>query len=230
MSNPTDSPGSLVELTDGAVEWRFEKAFLESTWTCTWGRGCLGILDSPAPELEQGCCSIGAEFDDAQDAMTVAAYAATLDPARWQFHDAVDGDDVFGDATRTNTKVVDGACIFLNRVGFAGGSGCALHLAALAADESPIDWKPSVCWQLPIHVDWRPLPDGRESATVRRWSRADWGAQGTTMAWCCTEGTDAYVGDRPVIDSLADELTAIVGDAVMVELRRRLGGDSDSSD
>jgi hypothetical protein len=30
------------------------------------------------------------------------------------------------------------------------------------------------------------------------------------------------VGDVPVIDSLADEIEAIVGDEVMVELRRRL--------
>jgi hypothetical protein len=224
MTNPTDPAGELIEITAGAVDWRFEKAFLQSKWTCIWGRGCVGILDVPAPELQQGCCSIGAELADLEDAMTVAAYAATLDPARWQFHDAVDDDDVFSDATRTNTKLVDGACIFLNRPGFAGGPGCALHLAALAAGESPIDWKPSVCWQLPIHVEWRPLPDGRESATVRRWSRADWGEEGQTMAWCCTEGDVAYVGDRPVIDSLADELTAIVGDEVMVELRRRVDG------
>ena len=42
------------------------------------------------------------------------------------------------------------------------------------------------------------------------------------MAWCCTEGDRAYVGDRPVIDSLADELDDMVGSAVFVELRRRL--------
>jgi len=42
------------------------------------------------------------------------------------------------------------------------------------------------------------------------------------MAWCCTEGSDAYVGDQRVIDSLADELTAIAGQAVLVELRQRL--------
>ena len=44
------------------------------------------------------------------------------------------------------------------------------------------------------------------------------------MAWCCTEGDRAYVGDRPVVESLADELEAIAGRAVYVELRRRLGG------
>ncbi len=224
MTVPPERADELIEIADGAVDWRFDTAFLQSNWTCIWGRGCLGILDEPAPELQQGCCSIGAELSDVEDAMTVSAYAATLSAAVWQFHDAVDEDDVFSDATRTNTKLVAGACIFLNRPGFAGGPGCALHLAALAAGESPIDWKPSVCSQLPIRVDWTPLPDGREAATVRRWRRADWGTEGDTMAWCCTEEDTAYVGDRPVIDSLADELATITGVPVMVELRRRIGG------
>ena len=187
MTNSPDAVGGSIEIVDGSIDWHFETAFLRSNWTCIWGRGCLGILDHPTPELQQGCCSIGAELDGADDAMTVSASAAFLAPTVWQFRDAVDADGVFSDATHTNTKVVEGACIFLNRPGFAGGAGCALHLAALAAGESPIDWKPSVCSQLPIHVDWRPLPDGRESATVRRWSRADWGSEGETMAWCCTE-------------------------------------------
>jgi hypothetical protein len=224
MAIPPEPTGDFVEISTGAVDWRFERAFLQSNWTCIWGRGCLGILDEPAPELQQGCCSIGAVLDGVDDAMTVSAYAATLDRAVWQFHDAVDDDDVFSDATRTHTKLVEGACIFLNRPGFDGGAGCALHLAALAAGESPIEWKPSVCSQLPIHVDWRPLDDGREGATVRRWSRADWGAEGETMAWCCTEEAETYVGDRAVIDSLADELAVIAGDEVVVELRRRVGG------
>ena len=42
------------------------------------------------------------------------------------------------------------------------------------------------------------------------------------MAWCCTEEPDAYVGEGRVIDTLAAELTAVVGKAVMVELRRKL--------
>jgi len=79
-----------------------------------------------------------------------------------------------------------------------------------------------VCWQLPVKVDWELRPDDVEVASVRRWSRADWGAEGNTMAWCCTEGDEAYVGERPVIDSLGDELEAIVGTPVMLELRRRL--------
>ena len=45
------------------------------------------------------------------------------------------------------------ACIFLNRPGFEGGAGCALHIAALEAGERPMDWKPSVCWQVPIRLE-----------------------------------------------------------------------------
>ncbi len=213
----------FVEVPDGDTLWRFERGFLESNWTCIWGKGCLGILDHPAEHLQQGCCSVGAELADPEEAMTVSALAATLPHELWQHHDAVDANDVFSSPERNNTKVVDGACIFLNRPGFAGGAGCALHLAAEAAGESPTDWKPSVCWQLPVRVQWEMQPDGIEHATVRRWSRADWGDEGTTMAWCCTEGDRAYVGEAPVIDSLATELAGITGDTVYVQLRQRLG-------
>lgn len=210
------------EIRDRDVTWRFDRSFLTSNWTCIWGRGCKGILDEPAEELNQGCCSIGAELTDEDEAMTVSALAATLDPEIFQHHAAIDDDDVFSDATRTNTKVVDGACIFLNRPGFAGGEGCALHLAALRSGESPIAWKPSVCWQLPIKVDWEPQPDGTEIATLRGWQRRDWGEEGRTMHWCCTEGPEAYIGERPVFESLADELDAVMGTTAFVELRRRL--------
>jgi hypothetical protein len=221
-SRVTGQPGGNEEIVDGGVTWRFDRRFLTSNWTCIWGRGCKGILDEPAEHLNQNCCSIGAEMADPEEAMTVSALAATLEQDLFQCHRAIDADDVFSDSTRTNTKVVDGACIFFNRPGFAGGEGCALHLAALRAGESPIDWKPSVCWQLPIKVDWEQVDDGTEIATVRGWQRGDWGDDGDTMHWCCTEGPEAYVGGRTVVESLADELSAVVGNEVYVELRRRL--------
>ncbi len=215
----------VVEVVDGEVCWRFERSFLTSNWTCLWGRGCVGILDRPAPELGQGCCSVGAELDGDDEANLVSALAATLDPARFEHHrDAATG-GLFADGSRRATRVVDGACIFLNRPGYAGGAGCALHLAALDMGDSPVGLKPSVCWQLPVRVDWQERPDGREIATVRRWTRADWGDEGETMAWCCTEGPEAYVGESLVVDSLGEVLAEIAGPAVYVELRRRLGAD-----
>ena len=100
---------------------------------------------------------------------------------------------------------------------------------AVAAGESPTDWKPSVCWQLPLKVD---RSDDGTQATLRRWTRADWGPGGESMAWCCTEqppdAVSAFVGDRPVIDELAEEVNALVGpevtDAVRVEIGRRATG------
>ncbi len=214
----------IEEIDDGHTVWRFERAFLTSNWTCIWGRGCLGILDVPAEHLQQGCCSVGAELTDVDEAMLIDALGASLPADLFEHRDDAAADGVFSDETRTNTRVVDGACIFLNRPGFAGGAGCALHLAALRDGESPTDWKPSVCWQLPVKVDWAPTDDGRETATVRGWTRADWGAEGETMAWCCTEGERAYVGDVPVLESLGAELAELAGAEVVVELRRRLDG------
>lgn len=230
----------FVDPVDG-VRWRVDLSFLESNWTCTWGNGCSGILDEPAEHLQQGCCSVGAELLDDEEARTVAALGLSLNPERFQFHtEALDG-GVFAEASRRSTRVVDGACIFLNRPGFAGGAGCALHLGAVDDGERPMDWKPSVCWQLPLkvetgdpaapgcHDDGSPIP----VRTLRRWHRSDWGGGGTTMAWCCTErdgqpatatssAASAYVGDRPVAHSLFDEIVGLVGPDVAVRIRSRV--------
>ncbi len=229
----------LIEITHSATVWRFEREFLESNWVCLYGNGCHGILAEPTSELNQGCCSLGAHFGDGpaglQEAMTVAAYASVLDARQWQFHGVAHADaaetaviGIFRDDERSHTRVVDGACIFLNRPGFSGGEGCALHIAAVEADESPTEWKPSVCWQLPLRIDWEEIDAATEAATVRRWTRGDWGEHGTTMAWCCTEradGGEAYSGAERVIDSMRDSLTAIAGEEVYVELRHRLSND-----
>lgn len=235
-----DDDHTFIEIDRGDTVWRFERDFLTSNWTCLYGNGCKGILTTPAEELNQGCCSLGAHFGDGEpgrnEAMQVAAYASMLTPEQFQYHAAAhetdgpsgDIDGIFGDDDRTHTRVVDGACIFLNRPGFAGGEGCALHLAALAFDESPTEWKPSVCWQLPLRIDWQEIDGDSESATVRRWTRSDWSEHGETMAWCCTErsdGGEAYSGDAPVVDSLRHELVALAGDEVYVELRSRLSAD-----
>jgi len=214
----------VEEIVDGSTVWRFDRAFLSSRWSCIWGRGCLGILDQPAEHLGQGCCSVGAELADEDEARLLSALAACLAPERFEHHAEAAAGGIFRDEQRNATRVVDGACVFLNRPGFTGGAGCALHLAAVDAAEPPREWKPSVCWQLPIRVDWAEREGGGEVATVRPWSRADWGEEGETMAWCCTEGERAYVGDRPVVESLGEELEAIVGTPVSIELRRRLGG------
>jgi hypothetical protein len=210
------------EVDAGDTVWRFDRDFLASNWTCIWGKGCKGINATADESLGHGCCSLGAELDGIDEARDLSAAAATIPAHLFQFHAEANSGTVFADESYSATRVVDGACIFHNRNGFAGGEGCALHLAAEYFDESPTDWKPSVCWQLPIKVDWEMREDNVEIATVRRWSRADWGDHGTKMAWCCTEGSDAYVGESSVIDSLSHELSGIVGTEVFVQLRNRL--------
>ena len=129
---------------------------------------------------------------------------------------------MFGDESRSSTRVVDGACIFLNRPASLAAPAARCTSRPSTSASRPIDWKPSVCWQLPIKVDWEAGEGDTEVATVRRWERRDWGAEGETMAWCCTEGDRAYVGEERVIDSLAEELEADRRPDVYVELRRRL--------
>ena len=213
---------NFEEVDAGETLWRFDRDFLTSNWSCIWGKGCKGITETADETRGHGCCSLGAELDGVDEARNLSAAAATIPDHLFQFHtEAIEG-TVFADESYSATRVIDGACIFHNRNGFAGGEGCALHLAAEYFDESPVDWKPSVCWQLPIKVDWEMREDNVEVATVRRWSRADWGDHGTKMAWCCTEGTDAYVGNSSVLDSLSDELSEIVGTEVFLQLRNRL--------
>lgn len=217
MRNPAAGQNSIVDPGDG-TRWRFDEDFLASNWTCIWGRGCVGIGDTPAEHLGHGCCSVGAQMLDEEEAMTTAALAAVLDPARFEFHADAENAGVLN-ADRSNTMVVDGACIFLNRPGFVGGAGCALHLAAVAENEAPLDWKPSICWQLPIKID----DTGDGERLLRRWHREDWGDEGATMAWLCTDPTEgSYVGDEPVIDHLEDELVALLGRPVYVELKAML--------
>lgn len=202
---------------DGTV-WHVDATFLKSNWTCIWGNGCKGILSEDAEHLNQGCCSHGAQFLDEEEAMTTGALAMMLPPERFQFHDEAHSGGIYADTERTLTRTVDGACIFHNRPGFSGGEGCALHLAALDDGDSPTTWKPSVCWQLPLRAEQQ--PDG--SNVLRHWARSDWDDDESTIAWCCTEEPEPYVGKTAVVESLEEELTAIVGPEVYVQLRARL--------
>ncbi len=203
---------------DGTV-WQIDAEFLTSNWTCIWGKGCKGILPEDAEHLNQGCCSHGAQFLDVEESMNTGALAMMLEPERFQYYDEAQAGGIYADEERTLTRTVDGACIFHNRPGFAGGEGCALHLAALDEDESPTTWKPSVCWQLPLRAE--DQPDG--SRVLRHWARTDWDDEKSTIAWCCTEEPEPYVGETSVIESLEEELTAIVGPEVYVAIRKRLG-------
>lgn len=198
--------------------WIFDVTFLESRWTCIYGRGCQGVLTGPAPELVQGCCSYGAHFTGAADARRVEAAAATLTPEQWQFHGRAheNGSKKPKVVTRKRsgeltTRLVKEACIFLNRPGFPGGPGCALHRAAIERGVPHLELKPDVCWQLPLRRDDEVGDDGYVTSIIRQWDRRDWGKGGAEFHWWCTEAPDAFVGMRPAHEELENELIAMVG-------------------
>ncbi len=224
MVEPSESRFErYVDPIDGTV-WNIDVDFIDSNWTCIWNKGCEGILAEPSAGLNQGCCSVGAQMIDEDEALRIGALGVSLDDSIFQFADAAFEGGVFSDETRTNTRVIDGACIFHNRPGFAGGEGCALHLAAIDDNENPLEYKPSICWQAPLKVD--VAVDGTK--TLRPWKRHDWDGGLESMAWCCTNkgGDDealasAYVGAVPVSESLHAELNGLVGPEIAVELRNR---------
>lgn len=195
--------------------WVFDITFLTSGWRCIFGDGCQGVLTAAAPELEQGCCSYGAHFVDEADEANVLSYVDRLTPEVWQFHAKghKTGTTKTNKAGEITTRLVDGACIFLNRPGFEGGIGCALHIAALDADERPLDWKPTVCWQLPLRLDDQTDDDGHVTSTLREWKRRDWGAGGFEFHWWCTEDPEAFVDHQPVYETMRDEMIETVGQA-----------------
>ncbi len=150
MANPSEHPSHADQVhewisfedPDELRTWVFDATYLRSNHRCIFGAGCQGVLDGPAEEMMQGCCSYGAHFVDDDDVQTVVSAFVRLEPRHMQFHaKAAKGGflrpgDLDDDGNRpTVTRLVDDACIFLNRPGFAGGAGCALHIAAVEAGE-----------------------------------------------------------------------------------------------
>jgi hypothetical protein len=201
--------------SDDGETYVFDVTFLTSAWTCIFGQGCLGVLDGPAPELVHGCCSYGAHFSDKLDVKRVRKAIKLLTSETWQFKKKakkLGGPITVNDDGDTVTRVVDGACIMLNRPDFPGGPGCALHSAALAAGERPLDWKPEVCWQLPLRLDNHTDDNGHTTYTLREWKRRDWGDGGSEFHWWCTEDPLAFREQRPVYVTSRDEIVEMVGE------------------
>lgn len=200
--------------------WVFDVTFLTSGWSCIFGAGCQGVLTGPAPELVQGCCSYGAHFTSDDDVSRVVAAADTLEATDWQFRRQGRSRGVVKTLRtgETVTRLVQDACIFLNRPDFAGGAGCALHRAALRRAQEPMDLKPDVCWQLPLRRDDRDDDNGHVTSTVTEWGRQHWGGGGEEFHWWCTEAPEAFGASDPVYRSMAAELVGLVGDDVYARL------------
>ena len=209
--------------------WMFDATFLTSNWTCIFGNGCQGVLTGPAPELVQGCCSYGAHLVNKKDARRVEKAAATLTADEWQNHGTKKSVIHENKSGETVTRLVDDACIFLNKPDFAGGVGCAFHIAAMNRGVDHMTLKPEVCWQLPLRrEDAVDDDEGHVTSVIRQWDRRHWGKGGREFHWWCTESPEAFVGTKPVYREMQPELTKMVGEKAydhfveLVEERDRL--------
>jgi hypothetical protein len=192
--------------------WLFDVTFLLSRWTCIFGAGCKGVLTEEAPELMHGCCSYGAHFVDDVDKGATETAAATLTAEDWQFKKTGARKGIFTQQDGAwTTQLHKGACIFLNRVDFGAGPGCAFHVAALRRGQHHMTLKPEVCWQLPLRRVDSTDELGHVTSTLREWKRRDWGEGGQEFAWWCTESHDAFVGESTVLSSMTEEIKAMVG-------------------
>lgn len=224
-----DFPREWVEFLDPDDSQHLIRAdltWLLSRWTCVFGKTCHGIIKGRAAD---GCCSHGAFFTDADDEKRVRAAAKKLTPQTWQHYrrgfknytemDTIDGKNP---ARRTATRP-DGPCVFLNDAGFAGG-GCALHAQALRDGVHPLEYKPDVCWQLPVRRDqeWSKRPDGTKLliSTLTEFDRRGWGEGGHDLHWWCTSSPDAHTGGEALYVSYAPELTELIGQKAYDELSR----------
>ncbi len=204
---------------DGRI-WQIDVTFMLSHWDCIFGAGCQGVLTAPAPELVQGCCSYGAHFSDRKDREHVEKLAKKLPDDLWQF--AKIGRKK-GIAARVGThegepdwrtRLVDDACIFLNRPGWKSGPGCALHQWGMRTGTHHSELKPEVCWQLPLRRVDEEQSDGTVISKLTEFGRSGWGEGGDDFGWWCTEAPEAFVHQKPVYRSLEPELRIMLGDTL----------------
>lgn len=211
-----DAPRAWVEFTDPANEdqvLRCDLTWLTSRYTCIFGHGCPGIY---ADRPDDGCCTLGAHFSDKADERRVGKVVRRLTDEDWQLRSEGRKDwvEVDEDGER-KTRTIDGGCVFLNRPGFAGGTGCALHSYALKHGVEPLTTKPDVCWQLPIRRRYRDVDRGDGTSylevTIEEYTRSAWGAGGHDLDWYCSANTEAHVAPDPLYVTNAAELTELMG-------------------
>jgi hypothetical protein len=212
---------------DGRI-WQVDVTFLLSSWDCIFGNGCQGVFTEKAPELVHGCCSYGAHFTDKQDRRHVERLVYDVPDDLWQYAKLGRKEGVavkvgtHEGKTDWRTRLVDDACIFLNRPGWPSGPGCALHQWGMRTGTHHSQLKPEICWQLPLRRVDDPQADGTVISRLTEFGREGWGEGGDDFAWWCTEAPEAFVNARPVYRSLEPELRIMLGDVLYERLAEYL--------
>ena len=200
-----------IEIQTTTKTWLVDMEFLLSNYQCHWGSGCKGI-NPDRPDL--GCCANGAYLTEG-DVELLADKVPQLTDQEWQrkgtkyLHEVKEknrfginrptGD--FKTALQNPNDEVSG-CVFANDTDFVGGGGCALHIAAMNRGENFLDWKPEICWQMPLYVE--------EIEEVDAWVLRMFHWAEEDYPWFCEHDEMMWVGDNPVYQSMSAELKKLL--------------------
>lgn len=215
FANP-ENPEHLIQV---------DLTWLESHYFCGFGSGlCQGIEDA-----EVGCCTHGAFLVDDADREQLRDAVERMPARYWQHRVATDPEEdlepylVWDELDNEDgepepalkTALVNGACIFANREGWATGAGCAIHQWAVDTGEDLTVVKPEVCWQLPLRrlEAYEERPDGVEilRTTITEYNRRGWGGGGEDFQWYCTTAPSCHTATDPLWVSHKQELVALIG-------------------
>lgn len=216
---------SIRDPEDDHLRYTFDVTFLLSNYECIYGAGCPGINGDEVV----GCCEHGAYYVEDEERERIEGLVDELGPEfldRYAYAQKR-GVSVRDEDGEWKTRVVNGGCIFVNGADFPAGSGCAFHVLAMARGEHHMTYKPTVCWQVPLHREIGELTanDGEtlEVHTIGPFERGTWGGGGADFDWWCIDGhLEAFAGRRPVYVSMEHELRAMVGDEVYEQLAEHL--------
>lgn len=200
-----------IEVITHKNSWLLDMEFLLSNYECRWGTDCRGI-NPQRPDL--GCCANGAYLDD-DDVELLKHVVPELTPDVWQRHgtewlEEVKEPNRFGIPTKTgdvktalqNPEDIVSGCVFANDPDFAGGAGCALHIHSMNKGENPLHGKPSICWQMPLVAE-EVEEIGSIIVHMFSWTKDDY-------PWFCGQDDVTWVGDKPVYQTMKEELKAMV--------------------
>ncbi len=165
----------------------------------------------------------------------MAKVAKTLTADEWQFakrgrkhgtfEKVVPEPDDEPGPTEWKTQVVDDACIFLNRPDFKHGAGLraapprAQHRQALQRATSPRSAGRCRCG-----ASTTSRTTARVISRLTEFGRDGWGEGGEDFGWWCTEAPEAFLGTRPVYESMEVELRKMLGKKLYKRVAEYLDG------
>lgn len=198
-----------IEFSTDTENWLIDLEFLLSNYKCDWGGSCKGTNPS-RPDL--GCCANGAYLTDT-DLVRMEEKVPLL--TAWQ-HKTKNYIEEVTEKNRFGINVKNGelktalqdpknfvsGCVFANDGNYEGGGGCAFHVEAMKRGEDYHDWKPEICWQVPLAVDYAEDID-TNILHMFEWTKDDY-------PWFCSQDEVTWISDKPLYQSMAEDLKRLL--------------------